>query len=172
MEHVLVGTSFSELGRSAPIVWSKSLLIRVPSVGDTYPNIVMRSTRCLPRRSGPRVVAQVNPQHKLGSVSLPCVADMWLATEGEEKMFGGCTVFQADVYLMRHDLRDLSPQECYEKVSKWAKREGMRDLMWEVLPPSTAMADEKIKLKLGPCNQQREGPHPHDHVSIMRETST
>ena len=46
MEHVLVGTSFSELGRSARIVWSKS------------PKPFLRSHQCSPGRSGlkPKVV--------------------------------------------------------------------------------------------------------------------
>jgi hypothetical protein len=48
----LVGTSFSELGPRARVVWSKSPLIRVPSVGDTYPKPLLRFISCLPRRSG------------------------------------------------------------------------------------------------------------------------
>ena len=45
MEHVLVGTSTADSEDRLRIVWSKSPPIRVPSVGDTYPNVVGRTTR-------------------------------------------------------------------------------------------------------------------------------
>ena len=89
-------------------------------------------------------------QHVPGSIPLPSIAEMKRAASGS--MMNGCIAFRGDVYL-----RDLSPRDCYQKLSKWAKREGKSKLMWEVMPASTGMADELIKLSMGETRQTKCG---------------
>ena len=81
--------------------------------------------------------------HVPGSVPLPRVGDMLRAASGEHVRKLMC--FPGDVYL-----RDLTAKECYDKLSKWAKREGMSKAMWEIMPASPALLCEKIKMAIGP----------------------